>query len=60
MAVLYGVFFYMGVAALNGIQLVDRLLLMLMPAKHQPDVKYLRKVPARRIHLFTVFQVHSH
>ncbi|XP_032425672.1 electrogenic sodium bicarbonate cotransporter 1-like isoform X1 [Xiphophorus hellerii] len=57
MPVLYGVFLYMGVASLNGVQFMDRLLLLLMPAKHQPDLIYLRHVPQRRIHLFTFIQV---
>ncbi|XP_014914093.1 electrogenic sodium bicarbonate cotransporter 1-like isoform X3 [Poecilia latipinna] len=55
--VLYGVFLYMGVASLNGVQFMDRLQLLLMPAKHQPDLIYLRHVPQRRIHLFTFIQV---
>ncbi|KAH0623024.1 hypothetical protein JD844_030913 [Phrynosoma platyrhinos] len=57
MPVLYGVFLYMGVASLNGIQFWDRCKLFLMPAKHQPDYVYLRHVPLRRIHLFTVVQI---
>nr|XP_015196340.1 PREDICTED: electrogenic sodium bicarbonate cotransporter 4 isoform X1 [Lepisosteus oculatus] len=57
MPVLYGVFLYMGVASLNGIQFWDRCKLYLMPAKHQPDYIYLRHVPLRRVHLFTVVQV---
>uniref|UniRef100_A0A672GKV9 Anion exchange protein n=1 Tax=Salarias fasciatus TaxID=181472 RepID=A0A672GKV9_SALFA len=56
MPVLYGVFLYMGVASLNGVQFMDRLMLLLMPAKHQPDLIYLRHVPQRRIHLFTFIQ----
>lgn len=35
---------------------MDRLQLLLMPAKHQPDLIYLRHVPQRRIHLFTFIQ----
>ncbi|XP_051785507.1 solute carrier family 4 member 4a isoform X3 [Erpetoichthys calabaricus] len=57
MPVLYGVFLYMGVASLNGVQFMDRLQLLLMPAKHQPDFIYLRHVPLRRVHLFTFIQV---
>ncbi|KAM7162936.1 anion exchange protein 4 [Macrochelys suwanniensis] len=57
MPVLYGVFLYMGVAALNSIQLMDRIQLLLMPAKHQPDFMYLRHVPLRRVHLFTLIQM---
>ncbi|KAJ6636893.1 hypothetical protein lerEdw1_013924 [Lerista edwardsae] len=57
MPVLYGVFLYMGVASLNGIQFWDRCKLFLMPAKHQPDYAFLRHVPLRRIHLFTMVQI---
>ncbi|XP_074866206.1 anion exchange protein 4 isoform X2 [Carettochelys insculpta] len=57
MSVLYGVFLYMGVAALSSIQFMDRLQLFLMPAKHQPDFIYLRHVPLRRVHLFTLIQL---
>ncbi|XP_035381961.1 electrogenic sodium bicarbonate cotransporter 4 [Electrophorus electricus] len=57
MPVLYGVFFYMGVASLSGIQFWDRVKLFLMPAKHQPDHDYLRHVPLRRVHLFTLLQI---
>ncbi|NXE30233.1 S4A4 protein, partial [Ardeotis kori] len=57
MPALYGVFLHMGVAALNSIQLTDRLRLLLIPAKHQPDLAYLRHVPLRRVHLFTVIQL---
>ncbi|XP_051830097.1 electrogenic sodium bicarbonate cotransporter 4 isoform X2 [Antechinus flavipes] len=57
MPVLYGVFLYMGVASLNGIQFWERCKLFLMPAKHQPDYVFLRHVPLRRIHLFTLMQI---
>ncbi|XP_023676482.2 electrogenic sodium bicarbonate cotransporter 1-like isoform X1 [Paramormyrops kingsleyae] len=57
MPVLYGVFLYMGVASLKGVQFMDRLKLLLMPAKHQPDLIYLRHVPLRKVHLFTFFQI---
>ncbi|NWI46818.1 S4A4 protein, partial [Picathartes gymnocephalus] len=57
MPVLYGVFLHMGVTALNSIQLTDRVRLLLMPAKHQPDLAYLRHVPLRRVHLFTITQL---
>ncbi|XP_049301397.1 sodium-driven chloride bicarbonate exchanger isoform X1 [Anopheles funestus] len=57
MPVLYGVFLYMGVSALKGLQFFDRLLIMLMPAKYQPDYMFLRQVPIRRVHLFTIIQL---
>eukprot|EP00075_Anas_platyrhynchos_P009233 XP_021134967.1 electroneutral sodium bicarbonate exchanger 1 isoform X2 [Anas platyrhynchos] len=57
MPVLYGVFLYMGVSSLRGIQFFDRLKLFGMPAKHQPDFIYLRHVPLRKVHLFTLIQL---
>ncbi|KAK6106199.1 anion exchange family protein [Brugia pahangi] len=57
MPVLYGVFLYMGIAALGGIQLFDRILLLLMPMKYQPDTIYIRHVPISVIHKFTFCQV---
>ena len=56
-AVLYGVFLYMGVAALDGIQFFERILLFFMPKKYQPDRPYLRSVPLNRVHLFTLVQL---
>ncbi|XP_063493065.1 sodium bicarbonate cotransporter 3 isoform X16 [Symphalangus syndactylus] len=57
MPVLYGVFLYMGVSSLKGIQLFDRIKLFGMPAKHQPDLIYLRYVPLWKVHIFTVIQL---
>ncbi|XP_076028034.1 sodium bicarbonate cotransporter 3-like isoform X3 [Genypterus blacodes] len=57
MPVLYGVFLYMGVSSLKGIQLFDRIKLFGMPAKHQPDLIYLRYVPLWKVHIFTVVQL---
>lgn len=57
MAVLYGVFLYMGVAALKGMQFIDRLMLFFKPAKYQPDLTYLRHVSIGRVHLFTCLQI---
>lgn len=38
-------------------QFWDRIKLYLMPSKHQPDFTYLRHVPLRRVHLFTLIQI---
>ena len=57
MPVLYGVFLFMGVASLNGLQFFDRILLFFMPKKYQPDLPYLRRVPLMRVHLFTGIQL---
>ncbi|XP_066499933.1 sodium bicarbonate cotransporter 3 isoform X1 [Hoplias malabaricus] len=57
MPVLYGVFLYMGVSSLKGIQFFDRIKLFVMPAKHQPDLIYLRYVPLWKVHVFTIVQL---
>ncbi|TKS71567.1 Electroneutral sodium bicarbonate exchanger 1 [Collichthys lucidus] len=41
----------------GALQFFDRLKLFGMPAKHQPDFIYLRHVPLRKVHLFTVTQL---
>ncbi|XP_024935825.1 electrogenic sodium bicarbonate cotransporter 1 isoform X3 [Cephus cinctus] len=57
MPVLFGVFLYMGVASLKGLQFFDRILIMLMPVKYQPDYMFLRQVPLKRVHMFTIIQL---
>lgn len=47
MPVLFGVFLYMGVASLKGLQFFDRILIMFMPVKYQPDFMFLRQVNVR-------------
>uniref|UniRef100_A0A672NY38 Anion exchange protein n=1 Tax=Sinocyclocheilus grahami TaxID=75366 RepID=A0A672NY38_SINGR len=56
-AVLFGIFLYMGVMSLNGIQLTERMMLLLMPPKYHPDHTYVRKVRTLRMHLFTCLQL---
>merc|ERR1712045_229855 len=57
MPVLYGVLMYMGVSSLKGVQFIDRVGLIFMPPKYQPDYYYLRHVPIKKVHLFTFIQV---
>lgn len=57
LAVLFGIFLYMGVTSLSGIQLFDRILLLLKPAKYHPDVPFVKRVKTWRMHLFTGIQV---
>ena len=57
MPVLYGVLMYMGIASLKGMQFIDRIGLLFMPQKYQPDHVYLRHVPIKKVHLFTVIQI---
>lgn len=48
LAVLFGIFLYMGVTSLSGIQLFDRVLLLLKPSKYHPDVPYVKRVQGPR------------
>lgn len=57
MPVLYGVFLYMGTAPLAEMHFFDRLRIVFMPAKYQPDFNYLRKVPLKRVHMYTAIQL---
>ena len=43
-SVLFGIFLYMGVSAMAGIQFLDRVILVFMPVKHHPNVPYVKKV----------------
>ncbi|KAM5273387.1 band 3 anion transport protein [Ctenodactylus gundi] len=57
LAVLFGIFLYMGVTSLSGIQLFDRILLLLKPSKYHPDVPFVKRVRTWRMHLFTIIQI---
>ncbi|XP_041491866.1 band 3 anion transport protein [Microtus oregoni] len=57
LAVLFGIFLYMGVTSLSGIQLFDRILLLFKPPKYHPDVPFVKRVKTWRMHLFTVIQI---
>ncbi|CAG2167893.1 unnamed protein product [Oppiella nova] len=57
MPVLFGVFFYMGTSSLKGSQFFDRILIMFMPQKYQPDYMFLRHVPTIKVHVFTLIQL---
>uniref|UniRef100_A0A6Q2ZI62 Anion exchange protein n=1 Tax=Esox lucius TaxID=8010 RepID=A0A6Q2ZI62_ESOLU len=54
---LFGIFLYMGITSLNGIQLWDRILLLLVPKKYHPNELYATKVSTGRMHLYTAIQV---
>lgn len=49
LAVLFGIFLYMGVTSLFGIQLFDRILLLLMPPKYHPKEAYVTRVSEPRV-----------
>ena len=43
-SVIFGVFLYLGIASLSGIDFFDRVWLIFMPQKHHPNVSYVRHV----------------
>uniref|UniRef100_A0A4W3HCR6 Anion exchange protein n=1 Tax=Callorhinchus milii TaxID=7868 RepID=A0A4W3HCR6_CALMI len=57
LSVLFGIFLYMGVTSLTGIQLYERTLLMFTPTKHHPDHTFVTKVKTWRMNLFTGIQL---
>ncbi|KAI5701573.1 hypothetical protein M8J75_010969 [Diaphorina citri] len=57
MAVLFGVFLYMGISSIDGVQFFERLKLFLMPTKHHSQAAYVRRVATSKMHLFTIIQV---
>jgi HCO3- transporter integral membrane domain len=57
MPVLFGLFLYMGVAALSGNSFFERLSLWAMDPIHYPPTHYLRAVPVGSVHRFTAVQV---
>ncbi|RXM35915.1 Anion exchange protein 3 [Acipenser ruthenus] len=57
LAVLFGIFLYMGITSLTGIQLYERLLLLVTPSKHHPDHVYVTKVKTWRMNMFTCIQL---
>ncbi|XP_058263219.1 solute carrier family 4 member 1b (Diego blood group) [Hemibagrus wyckioides] len=56
-AALFGIFLYMGVTSLSGIQLWDRILLLLIPKKYHPNEPYAQRVKMSRMHMFTGIQI---
>nr|XP_029722114.1 anion exchange protein 3 isoform X4 [Aedes albopictus] len=57
MSVLFGVFLYMGIASMSGVQFFERLRLFFMPVKHHPQVPFVRRVPSWKMHIFTAVQI---
>lgn len=56
MAALYGIFLYMGFVSLVGNQFIERLSLWLMDSALYPATHYIRRVPIRVTHLYTLLQ----
>jgi hypothetical protein len=57
MAVLYGIFLFMGVVSMSGNQFFERLKLWLMDSSLYPATHYIRRVPLWVIHKFTFLQL---
>ncbi|OBI89978.1 sodium bicarbonate transporter family protein [Mycobacterium asiaticum] len=55
--VLFGLFLFMGFATLNGTEFYERLKLWLTDRNLYPNTHYVRHVPWKVIHLFTLVQV---
>ena len=56
MAVLYGLFLYMGIVSMAGNQFFERLSLWLMDRSLYPATHYIRRVPNLTMHCFTLVQ----
>ncbi|XP_062294423.1 solute carrier family 4 member 1a (Diego blood group) [Scomber scombrus] len=57
MTALFGIFLYMGITSLSGIQMWDRMLLLITPRKYFPPDAYANKVSTLKMHLFTLIQI---
>ncbi|XP_020488266.2 solute carrier family 4 member 1a (Diego blood group) [Labrus bergylta] len=57
MTALFGIFLYMGITSLSGIQMWDRILLLITPKKYHPADAYATRVGTMRMHLFTFIQL---
>jgi len=55
--VLYGLFLFMGVVSIAGNQFFERLLLWVMDPALYPRTHYIRNVPPKVMHLFTLLQL---
>ncbi|MDP3276360.1 MAG: sodium bicarbonate transporter family protein [Deltaproteobacteria bacterium] len=56
MAVVYGLFLYMGISSMRGNQFFERLRLWVMDPNKMPDTHYMRQVPTGVIHRYTLAQ----
>ncbi|XP_072299053.1 solute carrier family 4 member 1a (Diego blood group) [Eucyclogobius newberryi] len=57
MTALFGIFLYMGITSLSGVQMWERILLLITPKKYHPSDPYATRVSTLRMHLFTLIQV---
>ncbi|KAL3115200.1 hypothetical protein niasHT_016411 [Heterodera trifolii] len=56
-SVLHGLFLYMAFTSLTGNEMVERLLLLITEQQAYPPTHYIRRVPQRKVHLFTACQL---
>uniref|UniRef100_A0A9J2PHI6 Bicarbonate transporter-like transmembrane domain-containing protein n=1 Tax=Ascaris lumbricoides TaxID=6252 RepID=A0A9J2PHI6_ASCLU len=56
-SVLHGLFLYMALTSLAGNEMFERLLLLITEQQAYPPTHYIRKVPQRKVHLFTACQL---
>jgi mannitol/fructose-specific phosphotransferase system IIA component (Ntr-type) len=57
MAILYGLFLFMGIVSMKGNQLFERLSLWIMDSSLYPRNHYTQRVPRWTMHLFTLIQL---
>jgi len=55
--VLLGVFLFMGLSSMPGIQFWNRILMFLMQPSKYPETPYTQYMEKKRIHLFTILQI---
>jgi sodium borate transporter 11 len=56
-SVLHGLFLYMALTSLTGNEMFERLLLLITEQQAYPPTHYIRRVPQRKVHLFTGCQL---
>ncbi|VDD93514.1 unnamed protein product [Enterobius vermicularis] len=56
-SVLHGLFLYMALTSLSGNEMFERLLLLITEQQAYPPTHYIRRVPQRKVHLFTTCQL---
>lgn len=57
MAALYGLFLYMGIVSMQGNQFFERMKLWLTDPALYPSTHYIRRVPTRLVHAYTLLQL---
>lgn len=57
LAVLFGVFLFMGVSSMSGIEFLERIVLFFKQVENHPQKPYVRRVKTLKMHLFTVIQI---